>query len=83
MTRVQLRELRRIQELEFRLLEFNLYLNTHPRDKKALEKFNQTARELNRVKDNYQQQYGPLTAKRESDFPWQYPQTAWPWQISY
>ncbi len=83
MDREQLRSLRKIMELDFAVLELNLYLNTHPRDESALEDFNQYIRQLRNLKQDYRGQYGPLSARCPSDYPWQYPATKWPWQINY
>lgn len=83
MTREQLRLLKEIMAVQFSLIDFNLYLNTHPRDKKALEDYNRCLRRLKDLKDYYQDTYGPLSAMVASEFPWQYIETEWPWQIEY
>ena len=79
----QLNQLRKIQELKFSVLEFNLYLNTHPKDQVALKQYNQLTQKLISLRTSYQKKYGPLTTEFPSDFPWQYPKTPWPWQIQY
>ncbi len=73
--------LKKIQELEFGATELNLYLDTHPKDKKAVEIFNTYIRELEKYKRLYRKKYGPLTAAEESCVPWQYIQGPWPWEI--
>lgn len=83
MDREQLRLLKKIMEVEFAVLELNLYLNTHPRDESALEDFNQYVRQLRNLKQEYRDQYGPLSARCPSGYPWQYPAMEWPWQINY
>lgn len=83
MTAEQLSLLKKIMAYRFAVLEFNLYLNTHPRDRGALEKYNSFVKQLRDLCFQYQKKYGPLTATFPSEFPWEYYSTAWPWQISY
>ena len=49
---------------EFTAIEFNLYLNTHPDDRKALNDFNETVKKLNDLKAQYEKRYGrsPISA---------------------
>ena len=82
-TSKQLRRLRAIQDLQFTVLELNLFLDTHPENRNALDDYNEAIMELRRLKDEYQKNYGPLIALFPSDYPWQYPKTDWPWQIDY
>ncbi len=83
MTREQLALLRRIQEIEFRALEFNLYLNTHPNDSNALEQFNAASRELMTLKRDYESRYEPLLNFGFSMSPrqWRWINEPWPWEI--
>lgn len=83
MPRNFLATLRELMKLEFAVLELNLYLNTHPRDEKALEDYNYYVNQLEKAKQRYRQRYGPLTAECPSDYPWQYPEGPWPWEIKY
>ena len=83
MTDKQLSLLKEIMAYRFAVLEFNLYLNTHPKDKGALEQYNNYVKQLRDHCFKYQKNYGPLTATFPSEFPWEYYQTAWPWQINY
>lgn len=70
---------------EFTAVEFNLYLNTHPDDKKALNDFNETVKKLADLKAQYEKKYGPLTnfGYSTSDYPWQWIDEPWPWQINF
>lgn len=72
-----------IQMYHFYLYDLNLYLDTHPNDKKALEKFNAIKCKLNEARKLYNQKYGPLTAlenNSEDNFYW--PDGPWPWERS-
>ena len=75
--------LRAVQALEFTAIEFNLYLDTHPEDKKALADFNTTCRQLQTVRREYENRYGPLTAcgSTPSRYPWPWIEEPWPWEI--
>lgn len=69
----------KIRELDFALVELNLYLDTHPEDRKALCLHNNYARQVKELKDKYQKIYGPLTM----DFPcnkWRWLEQPWPWE---
>ncbi|WP_027339585.1 spore coat protein CotJB [Halonatronum saccharophilum] len=82
-SRAQLRDLRELMALDFTVLELGLYLNTHPDDRRALKDYNTLARRYQESKRAYQREYGPIIVGEESDLPWEYPRTPWPWQIEY
>ncbi|MCG0278865.1 MAG: spore coat protein CotJB [Thermanaeromonas sp.] len=77
--------LEQIMALEFTALEFNLYLDTHPQDMKALEEFNQAARKLAQLKQEYESRYGPLTNYGTTPSPgsWRWVEDPWPWEITF
>jgi spore coat protein JB len=76
--------LQEIRELQFAVIETILYLNTHPRDRNVLELHNDLARSLMNKMHRYQEEYGPLVPTYpEADYPWQWINEPWPWQIEY
>lgn len=78
------RLLRSIQAVEFTLLELNLYLDTHPHDKKALADFNTMCRQLHALKREYEKCYGLLTPCISNIYyqhSWSWIKEPWPWQI--
>ena len=80
----QISMLRRIQEIEFVALELNLYLDTHPCDRDAINDFNCAVEMLRRHKEAYQDEYGPLLNFGFggcSEVPWQWAQGPWPWEL--
>jgi spore coat protein JB len=83
MDREQLCLLQELMAMEFTVLEFHLYLDTHPTDQKALMEYNSLVRELKALKQKYQERYGPLTWQEPSSYPWQWINEPWPWQICY
>lgn len=70
---------------EFTAVELNLYLDTHPDDKKALADYNETVRKLADLKTEYERQYGPLTnfGYAPANLPWQWVDEPWPWEINF
>ncbi|MGM0470947.1 MAG: spore coat protein CotJB [Bacillota bacterium] len=97
MNRQELELLKKIMALEFIVLEFSLYLNTHPCDEDALEDQQYYACKLKDLKRTYHQEYGPLTARccnkeypwysncseQQGRYLWTYIDSPWPWQINY
>lgn len=77
--------LRKIQELEFAVIELNLFLDTHPSHQQALADYNRLTQELMNAKIMYERQYGPLTnfGYAPSQYPWQWALTPWPWEDNY
>lgn len=84
MHRDQLELLKSIQALEFTAVDFNLYLDTHPNDQRALFDYANTIRELKRLMDTYSQKYGPLLPIDNLSGPcWRWIEEPWPWEIDY
>lgn len=76
--------LRKISALDFYIIDLGLYLNTHPNDKEALTKYNESVRQVNSLKKEFTQSYGMLLANSsESRHPWQWIEGPWPWQKSF
>ncbi|MGD8400957.1 MAG: spore coat protein CotJB [Bacillota bacterium] len=76
--------LNRIQALEFTAVDFNLYLDTHPNDQRALCEYQNTVGELEKLRREYVQMAGPLTPMDLSEQScWRWIEEPWPWQIEY
>lgn len=77
------RLLQQLQELDFVLVELNLYLDTHPNDLGALQQYNQLVQQRWGVAQEYESQYGPMQnfGHSYSRQPWQWIDTPWPWQV--
>lgn len=75
------RLLRRIRADDFALYEAVLYLDGHPRNKKALEYYRQLRDELAQLKAEYTRKYGPLTIyDNDNGDSWQWIDGPWPWE---
>ncbi|WP_079509587.1 spore coat protein CotJB [Mesobacillus jeotgali] len=72
-----------LQAVDFVLVELTLYLDTHPEDYKAINQFNQFAKERRRLKKVVESMYGPLQqfGNSYSGHPWNWDDGPWPWQI--
>ncbi len=78
----QLAFLNRLQQVEFALVELQLYLDTHKDDQRALMEFNQYSKQLEMLKKQYELQYGPLLnfGFSPSQYPWRWLEGPWPWE---
>lgn len=75
--------LHEIQKWQFRAVELNLFLDTHPEDQRALGDYNQAVERLSTLRRTYEERYGPLTnfGWSPSGYPWAWINDPWPWDI--
>lgn len=71
--------LRKIMNLSFVLTELELFLDTHPESRTALEYYHTTAEELRMATEEYEGKYGPITARGSSQERWNWVDSPWPW----
>ncbi|MDD2422553.1 MAG: spore coat protein CotJB [Heliobacteriaceae bacterium] len=85
MTREQRQMLRCLQELEFVAIDLNLFLDTHPTDRAALQDFKRVSEELHKLKMAYEAKYGLLTVTGYGPdrYPWNWIEAPWPWELEY
>ena len=77
--------LKKLTQLDFMALDLQLYLNTHPSDAEALELYTEYLECGNTVREEYESNFGPLTAFRSygqkpdgtAGFAWA--DCQWPW----
>ena len=70
-----------IRALTFVLKELELYLDTHPGCRTALDYYYRTVTELRRLTEEYENTVGPLTSMGVMDTEgWTWVNTPWPWQ---
>ena len=73
--------LEKIRALSFVKAELELYLDTHPNCKAALEYFVKTTDELSTLTEEYEANHSPITAGGvRGDEGWTWVNTPWPWQ---
>ena len=75
--------LRKLQEVDFVLVELNLYLDTHPNDQDALNQYNQCSLEREGIRAEYEEIFGPLMHFGHSfnRYPCGWNEGPWPWEI--
>ena len=74
--------LRKIQELSFAKVECELFLDTHPDCRQALDYYHRLIDELGAYVMEYENAYGPLTAAASIGDKWTWVDGPWPWQLS-
>lgn len=81
----QLQLLKEIMAMDFSVIEFNLFLDTHPNDQRALAELNSLCCQSKALRRRYEQCYGPLMPCGDSPprLPWAWVEEPWPWQIDY
>ena len=75
--------MRKIQELAFVKHEAQLFLNTHPTSKVALEFFNKSKEALELAMTEYQNKYGAIVSDGASHGKWSWIDGRWPWQNGF
>ena len=75
------RMLKQIKEIDFVLEDLNLFLDTHPCHKQALEMFANYEAKSKTLKYEYQKLFGPLTPSTNGNTQtWEWIQGPWPWE---
>ncbi len=70
----------KIKALSFAKTETELFLDTHPASRAALAYYHETVAELKKLKEEYNDKYGPITADASSKDKWNWISGPWPWQ---
>jgi spore coat protein JB len=75
--------LQELQEVQFVLVELNLYLDTHPDDSEAIKQFNFYKQQRKEIAKKFEKKFGPLFnfGLSTSRTPWQWIEQPWPWQV--
>ena len=74
--------LNEIQQTDFVLKELNLFLDTHPTQKEALEMFKKYEKKSEELTAEYEKLFGPLSpsANGNTDY-WEWLRGPWPWEM--
>lgn len=72
-----------LQEVDFVLVELNLYLDTHPGDVQAIHQYNHYVAERMKLVQAFEERYGALSnfGQSFSGTPFTWAETPWPWQV--
>ena len=72
--------MRKVQELSFAKVDTELYLDTHPGCKTAIDYYHRTVDALDALIEEYENTVGPITARGVvSDEEWTWTNSPWPW----
>ena len=72
--------MKKLMAYKFAINDMSLFLNTHPDDEKALKYHNEYVWEYNKIKEEYEKEYGPITFETEMD-SWKWVTEKWPWEV--
>jgi len=73
--------MKEIQTADFVLKELNLFLDTHPYHKEALEMFEKYEKKSANLKSEYEKLFGPITpSANDNSNAWEWLQGPWPWE---
>jgi spore coat protein JB len=74
--------MREIQEVGFALVDLNLFLDSHPDNKLALDFFEDMQIKYAQLQADYEMEFGPLTAfDTNTEQGWTWVQSPWPWEL--
>ena len=70
-----------IQKCNFAAYDLLLYLDPHPKDRRAFELFRELVEKLKKMKKEYEREFGPLEAFNSAAFAsFKWNDTPWPWE---
>lgn len=77
--------LKKVQQMDFVVVELTLYLDTHPEDEEARRQWREAIKEAANVRKQFEMKYGPLSltsvpSKQAIDVGWQWNSSPWPWE---
>lgn len=75
--------MKKLMALSFMMYDAHLFLNSHPKDKQALEFYNKYKTLYEEAVKDYEKKFGPITAAGVGDSnTWTWATTPWPWERS-
>ena len=73
--------LKEIMEVDFRIVDLGLYLDTHIGDDGAIRMRNEAVKKSEMLKEMYEKEYGMLTQTAENNSgSWDWVDGPWPWE---
>ena len=73
--------LKKLQAVDFAIIETALYLDTHPTDKAALAYYKKLIDERRDIREEFTKMHGPLTCFENTDSTdWAWMKGPWPWE---
>lgn len=76
--------LKKLTALDFKAVDLQLYLDTHPCDEEALEMYNETVMAADELRAEYEEKYGPLFSFRSlGGKKYRWLDNPWPWNYKF
>lgn len=75
------RLMQKVRESAFALHELVLFLDTHPRDRRAFSAYKAWQKQYETYKAEYEANFGPLCAYRVKATGYDWCARPWPWQV--
>lgn len=75
--------LQQIQQYKFSINEINLFLDSHPTDKKALNKHYELTNKLQQTMTSYNKNWLFTAYDNVQQDEWQWSKTPWPWERNF
>ncbi|MEE0913558.1 MAG: spore coat protein CotJB [Ruminococcus sp.] len=72
--------LKKISTYAFAALDLQLFLDTHPTDRKTLAKMKEYRDMSKPLISEYEEKFGPLTKNMTSSNNWRWIKGPWPWE---
>lgn len=72
--------LKQIMIADFALHETALFLDTHPKNSKALAYYRKMQERREELAERFRKEFGPLTYYEVKSSTWNWTDTPWPWQ---
>jgi len=73
--------MRRVQTLDFALIETGLFLDSHPDDQAAMEYYHRLRDARTQAVSAYEEAFGPLTQMGVEGDRWSWVDSPWPWEM--
>ena len=75
--------LNELMALDFMAVDLQLFMDTHPRDCQAREKYNAILHKAHEYREQYQKLCGPMYSFRSLSRDGDWIDDPWPWQYSF
>ncbi|MDE6020911.1 MAG: spore coat protein CotJB [Ruminococcus sp.] len=70
-----------LQQYDFALYDLQLYLDSHPECKEAMQKYKKYKAMRQNILEQYTRLYGPVRADQsDTNEKWNWVQNPWPWE---
>lgn len=75
------RLMKTVRDTDFAILDVGMYLNSHPKDEKAMDYFNRYQQINKEATREYEKHFGPLTVTGvDTNNGWTWTKGPWPWE---